>query len=238
MNDIPQTFLERLPYYVPALLNGCVYTLLVSAVSLVIATIIGILVAMASRSESRPVRAAVLSYVELGRAVPELVQIYVWYYLLGSVGIVLPPIVAGVIALSVAFGPFLGEVFRAGVERVERTQWEAALVLGMDEATTWRRIILPQAIRTILPVWTGYVISMFKATSLLSFIAIPELFGAAKRIAATNYQYFEVFALVMFLYLAMAYPTVWIIRAIEHRMRIETERADLGSAMQPGQVTA
>src|SRR5690606_7621639 len=107
----------------------------------------------------------------------------------------------------IAFGPFLGEVFRAGVDSVERTQWEAAQVLGMNRATAWRRIVLPQAIRTILPVWTGYVISMFKATSLLSFIAIPELFGAAKAIAATNYQYFEVFALVMVLYLMMAYPT-------------------------------
>lgn len=235
MNDIPLTFLDRLPYYAPALLKGCVYTLSVSAVALAIATMIGILVAVASRSENPIVRGAVRSYVELGRAVPELVQIYVWYYLLASLGIVLPPIAAGIIALSIAFGPFLGEVFRAGVDGVERTQWEAAQVLGMPRATAWRRIILPQAVRTILPVWTGYVISMFKATSLLSFIAIPELFGAAKAIAATNYQYFEVFALVMLLYLMMAYPTVWIIRAIEHRMRIDTERAELQGAMQPNQ---
>jgi polar amino acid transport system permease protein len=237
MNDLPLTFLDRLPGYMPALLKGCMYTLVVSAAALAIATLIGVLVAMASRSESRLVRGITRSYVELGRAVPELVQIYVWYYLLASLGIVLPPIAAGIIALSIAFGPFLGEVFRAGVDSVERTQWEAAQVLGMNRATAWRRIVLPQAIRTILPVWTGYVISMFKATSLLSFIAIPELFGAAKAIAATNYQYFEVFALVMVLYLIMAYPTVWIIRAFENRLRVDIPRGELRGAMQTSQTS-
>jgi polar amino acid transport system permease protein len=221
---IPQTFLERLPHYLPVLLNGCAYTLGVSAVSLAIATVIGVLVAAASRSNSRFARGAARVYVEIGRAVPELVQIYVWYYLLADVGVVLPPILAGIVALSVAFGPFLGEVFRAGVDSVERTQWEAAQVLGMSRTTTWRRIILPQAVRTVLPVWTGYIISMFKATSLLSFIAIPELFGAAKNVAASNYQYFELFALVMVFYLLMAYPTVWIIRGIERRFRIDRQR--------------
>lgn len=233
MTPLPLTFLDRLPHYLPGLLKGCAYTLGVSAVALLIATAIGILVVIASRSPSRPLKVAMAAYVELGRAVPELVQIYVWYYLLANLGIVLPPIVAGIIALSVAFGPFFGEVFRAGVNSVEETQWEAAQVLGMNRATAWRRIILPQAVRAILPVWTGYVISMFKATSLLSFIAIPELFGAAKAIAASNYQYFEVFALVMVLYLMMAYPTVWLIRAIEHRLRIDRDPSDLRNVLQP-----
>jgi polar amino acid transport system permease protein len=237
MNEVPVTFLDRLPHYLPILLKGCVYTLSVSAVALAAATMIGVFVAIASRSPSRAVRSFCRGYVEIGRAVPELVQIYVWYYLLAGLGIVLPPIVAGIIALSIAFGPFLGEVIRAGVEGVERTQWEAAQVLGMDRPTTWRRIILPQAVRTILPVWTGYVISMFKATSLLSFIAIPELFGAAKAIAATNYQYFEVFALVMVFYLLMAYPTVWIIRGLERRLRTDAEPPPV-SAMQPSQALA
>ncbi|MGE0240675.1 MAG: amino acid ABC transporter permease [Parvibaculaceae bacterium] len=236
MTSVPLTFLDRLPFYIPGLLKGCLYTLSVSAVALLIATAIGILVAMAARSDKRPLRAAMRAYVELGRAVPELVQIYVWYYLLANLGIVLPPIVAGIVALSVAFGPFFGEVFRAGVASVEETQWEAAQVLGMERATAWRRIILPQAVRAILPIWTGYVISMFKATSLLSFIAIPELFGAAKAIAASNYQYFEVFALVMLLYLMMAYPTVWIIRAVEHRLRIDKEPAELRNALQPNAI--
>ena len=230
------TFFDRLPLYMPGLLKGCAYTLGVSVVSLFLATAIGILVAVAQRAESRPLRAAMTAYVELGRAVPELVQIYVWYYLLANMGLVLPPVVAGIIALSVAFGPFFGEVFRAGVNSVEKTQWEAAQVLGMPRATAWRRIILPQAVRAILPVWTGYVISMFKATSLLSFIAIPELFGAAKAIAASNYQYFEVFALVMVLYLVMAYPTVWIIRAIEHRLRIDRDPPNPRNAMQPNAI--
>ncbi len=236
MTSLPLTFFDRLPLYLPGLLKGCAYTLGVSLVSLLIATLIGILVAIAVHSPSRPLRAAITAYVELGRAVPELVQIYVWYYLLANLGVVLPPIIAGIIALSVAFGPFLGEVFRAGVASVERTQWEASQVLGMSRPTAWRRIILPQAIRAILPVWTGYVVSMFKATSLLSFIAIPELFGAAKAIAASNYQYFEVFALVMVLYLMMAYPAVWIIRAVEHRLRVDKEPADIRNAAQPNAI--
>lgn len=235
MIDIPVTFLDRLPNYAPVLLKGCLYTLGVSVAALAIATLIGIMVAVYSRSPRPLVCILTRSYVEVGRAVPELVQIYVWYYLLASAGIVLPPVAAGIIALSVAFGPFLGEVFRAGIDGVEKTQWEAAQVLGMSRATAWRRIVLPQAVRIILPMWTSYVISMFKATSLLSFIAIPELFGAAKMIAGTNYQYLELFALVMILYLVMAYPTIWAIRAVENRLRIDVPQRQVAGSIQGNQ---
>jgi polar amino acid transport system permease protein len=226
------TFIDRLPGYVPVLIDGAEYTLIVSAISLVIGSAIGMLVAAGALSGHRLVRWVVRVYVEVGRAIPEIVQIYIWYYLLPTFGLVLPALAAGIVALSVAFGPFLGEVFRAGVSGVERTQWEAAQVLGMRPVTKWRRIIIPQAVRIILPVLTGYFISMFKATSLLSFIAIPELFGAAKAAANINFQYFELFGLVLLVYMAMGYPTVWVMRQIERRLRVGVDRVELSNVLQ------
>lgn len=208
---------ERIRGYAPELWDGALVTLRVALFALALGTAIGLAVAVGSRSRLLPVRLAIGAYVQVGRAVPELVQVFIWYYVLPDYGLVLSPFAAGVIAIGVAFGPYLGEVFRAGVESVDRTQWEAGEVLGLSRAQVWRRVILPQALRTVFPIWTSYLISIFKATSLLSFISLREVFGVARNEAALNFRYFELFALVMAIYLAMGVPMVIALRALARR---------------------
>lgn len=216
-----QEDLDRIIGYGPMVAEALTITISVALVAIALATGIGILVAVASLSSNRPLRTASSLYVQVIRAVPELVQVYVWFYFLPAVGIVFPPIIAGIVALGFAFGPYLGEVVRAGVLAVERTQWEAAQVLGMSRFVLWRRVILPQAFRTVFPVWTGYFITMYKATSLLSFITVNELFGAARFQAALNFRYFELFGLVMLAYLAIGIPTVTILHRVERHLDVD-----------------
>lgn len=219
---------ERIGSYWPELWAGAQITLKVAVLALALGTAIGLGVAVASRSRLWPVRFVVGTYVQVGRAVPELVQVFIWYYVLPDYGLVLSPFSAGVIAIGVAFGPYLGEVFRAGVESVDRTQWEAGEVLGLSRATVWRRVVLPQALRAVFPVWTSYLISIFKATSLLSFISLREVFGVARNEAALNFRYVELFALVMLIYLAMGVPTIIALRALARRWgsdRVRTSSA-------------
>ncbi len=216
---------QRIVDYFPALLDGALITLRVAGLSLVLGTVLGLLVAMGYRSTNPVVRAVVSTYVQVGRGIPELVQIFIWYYVLPEFGIVFSPFVAGVIAIGVAFGPYLGEVFRAGVDAVDVTQWEAADVLGLSRVKVWRRVILPQALRTVFPVWTSYLISIFKATSLLSFISLREVFAVARNEAALNFRYLELFALVMIIYIAMGAPTIVALRVLARRWGTDRVRS-------------
>ena len=220
------------------LLEGALLTVKIAWLSLVLGTVIGLVVAMTSVSRFAPLRWVTNVYVQVGRAVPELVQIFIWYYVLPDYGIVLSPFRAGVIAIGVAYGPYLGEVFRAGVDAIPRTQWEAAEVLGLSRLRLWMRVVFPQALRTVFPIWIGYAISVYKATSLLSFISLREVFGVARNLAALNFRYIELFAIVMLIYLAMGIPTIILFRAVERRFR--TDRAkpaialDINAALSTG----
>jgi hypothetical protein len=117
--------------------------------------------------------------------------------------------------------------FRAGVEAVPRTQWEASQVLGLSRPQVWRRIIFPQAFRTVAPVYTGYFISIFKATALLSFISLREVFGVARNLAALNFRYIELFTIVMIIYLLMGIPAVLLMRAVERHWRVDRPQEEI-----------
>ena len=194
---------ERWRSYVPGLWEGLQVTVKVSICAIVLALSIGLAVAIASQSKKVPIHI----YTQFGRVIPELVQVFIWYYVLPDFGIVLSPFMAGVIAIGIAFGPFVAEVFRAGIESVPRSQFEAARVLGFSRTRIWVHVILPQATKNIFPILSGYIISIFKATSLLSFISLREVFAVARNEAALNFRYFELFTIVMLIYLALAIPT-------------------------------
>ena len=210
--------LERLYGYAPILGKAMLLTIESAAASIVLASLLGLVLAMAQSSSRAWIVSGARGYTTLLRLIPELVQIYVWFYVLPKAGIVLPPMVAGIIALSVAFSPYLGEVFRSGVLAVPDTQWEASSVLGFSRLQQWQRVIIPQAFRITLPVWKGYVLTIFKAPSLLSFITVPELFGAARVTAAMNFRYFELFGLVMVGYLLIGIPVAYGLTLWERRL--------------------
>lgn len=199
--------IERWRSYIPGLWEGFQVTVKVAICAMVLGLAIGLFVAIASQSKKKMVKVPIHIYTQFGRVIPELVQIFIWYYVLPDFGIVLSPFVAGVIAIGIAFGPFVAEVFRAGIESVPRSQWEAATVLGFSRRRIWANVVLPQATKNVFPILSGYIISIFKATSLLSFISLREVFAVARNEAALNFRYFELFTIVMLIYLALAIPT-------------------------------
>lgn len=214
---IDDGFLDRLQGYLPILGDAILATIGLSIAIAILASLLGIVLAVIT-PERGWFRKAIDAYIHVGRAIPVLVQLFAWYYVLPQFGIVLPATVAGVLAISFAYCPYLAEVFRAGILAVDGGQREAAQVLGLSRSRTWVRVILPQAIRNVLPIWTSYLVSIFKDTSLFSFIAVPELFGAAKAIAALNFRYVELFAIVATGYLALGLPVVALLRRLERRM--------------------
>ncbi len=210
--------LDRIRGYLPDLWEGLKVTVTVAVLAAVLGLCIGSLVAVASQSRSRPLRMLVHLYVGIGRVVPELIQVFVWYYVLPDFGLTLSPYQAGVIAIGVSFGPFVAEVLRAGIESVPSSQWEASTVLGLSRRRVWLRVIMPQATRHVYPVLSGYIISIFKATSLLSFISLREVFAVSRNLAALNFRYVELFALVMVIYLLLALPTAFGLKLLSRRL--------------------
>ena len=212
-----ESSIDRILGYMPFLGPAAVVTIMVSLASIALATVVGIVAAMGSRSSGALIRRATRTYIELARAIPELVQIYIWFFLLPEFGIVLPPIVAGVLALGFAFGGYLAEVFRGGIEAIDAHQWEAGRVLGMGRLRTWTRVIIPQAFISVFPIWTSYFVSTFKATAFLSIITVPDLMRETHRIASLTFRYFELFTIALIFYFVIGYTSIVLLRRVEER---------------------
>jgi polar amino acid transport system permease protein len=170
------------------------------------------------RSGSRIIADATRLFVEFIRGTPLLVQLYFLFYVLPDAGLLLPPLLAGVIGLGVHYSTYMSEVFRAGVENVHRSQWEAAKACNLTTAQTWRHVILPQAIPPMIPALANYLVAMFKETSLLSVITVVELMARARSVADTNFRYLEPMTLVGAFFLVISIVSVVIIRRLERRL--------------------
>ena len=145
-------------------------------------------------------------------------QLYFLFYVLPDAGLLLPPLLAGVIGLGVHYSTYMSEVFRAGVENVNRGQWEAAKACNLTATQTWRHVILPQAIPPIIPALANYVVAMFKETPLLSVITVVELMAQARGVASTNFRYLEPMTLVGGFFLLISVAAVLIIRQLERKL--------------------
>jgi His/Glu/Gln/Arg/opine family amino acid ABC transporter permease subunit len=218
--------LERLGGYLPDLAGGLLYTIVLTPVAMSIATVLGIAFAIALNSRTGWLRRLVGWFIEIARSIPELVHVFIWYEAFAIMGLVLPAIVAGVGALAVVFGAFLGEVIRASILSVEATQWESGQVLGMSRATIWRRVVLPQAVRNVLPVWSSYYVSMYKATALLGLITVPDLLFRARGLATQNFRVFEIYFIVLVVYFVIGTLSLRAIRWFERRLRVDVPKAE------------
>ncbi len=223
---------ERMLGYLPDLLAAAVITVELTFLSIFIASVIGLGVALIRHARVPVANQVAVLLVEVVRNTPDLVQIYYIFYVLPVIGIRLAPFVAGVVALSLHFGAYLSEVFRAGISSIDRGQWEAAHVLEMSRFHTIRRIILPQALRRVLPSWANYFIGMFKSTSLVSAVAVQELLYRAKVIGAYNFRYYELFTLVAVVYFSVCYPSSRAVRWLERRQDLAAgTRSPSGGAL-------
>jgi polar amino acid transport system permease protein len=177
--------------YLPFFLGGIPLTIFVSVASIIFATGFALVGALGRISRNPVIYAIASLYVSLVRGTPLVVQIFFIYSALPQFGIVLPALVAGVFALSFNYGAYMTEIFRAGIQAVPRGQLEAASALGMTERHTMRRIVLPQAIRIVIPAIGNEFIAMIKDSALVSFVALQELFWRTRTVGAANFASFE-----------------------------------------------
>ena len=201
------------------LMIGFMLTLKISLASILFAIIIGTVVGIARLSHEPVTRGIALSYVELIRNTPLLVQIYIIYFFVGSM-LRLSAFAAGTAALSIFAGAYVGEIVRAGIQSIHKGQMEAARSLGMSYAQAMRYIILPQAFKRIIPPLAGQFISLIKDSSLVSVIALTDLMFQGQQAVARTYHAFEIYFTVAFLYLVMTFTLSMATQYIEKRLAI------------------
>ena len=181
------------------------FTLRITGVSLALSLAIGLVTALLRLSDALMGRILTRIYLEVIRNTPLVVQVYLVYFVIGPI-LGMERFSAAVMALSLFEGAYMSEIFRAGIVSLHKGQWEAAYSLGLSTFDTYRDIILPQAIRRILPPLTGEVISLIKNTSLVSLVALNDLALQARIIAADTFLTFEVWFTTALIYLAITVP--------------------------------
>lgn len=202
--------------YMPSLLDGLYMTIQISILSIIFGTIMGILGALCKISKNFILRSIANIYVEWIRNTPLLIQVLFIYFGLG-VFLNLSPMVASVIALSFFSGAYITEIIRAGIQSVPRGQKEAAQSIGMTEFQAMRLIILPQAIKRILPPLAGQFITLVKDSSLVSVIAVTDLTYVAKNIVTTTFRAFEVWLVIAVFYFVLSFTLSLAVRKLESR---------------------
>lgn len=207
----------------PTLARAAVVTIQATLLGFVIAALLGLAIAVARIAVPRA-GWAISVLVELIRSTPLLIQIFFLYFVLPNFGIVLDAFAAGVIAIGVHYAAYCSEVYRAGFDNIPRGQWEASIALNLSAWTTFKDIIIPQAIPPVVPALGNYLVALFKETPLLSAIAVLELMQTAKIIGSETFRYTEPITLVGLFFLAMSLVSAMLIRGVEEWLNRRTMR--------------
>jgi len=208
-------FIESIPY----LLRGALVTLRLSIISVGIGVVLGLFIGLARISKKYIFRIPATLYVEVIRGTPLLMQLLIIYYALPSFGINLGAITAAIVGLSINSAAYTGEIFRGGIQSIEKGQMEAARSLGMSYFQAMRYVILPQAFKRILPPLTNEFVSMLKESSLASTLAVTELLRAGREIVAWKANVFSPFLGVTLIYLLMTLPLTRLSMWMEKRLK-------------------
>jgi len=207
------------------LFGGLWYTILLSLTAISISVVVGLLVALPGLSENRFLRGINRVYVEIVRAVPILVLIlWVYYGLPQVMDISIGVFWAGVIALALSDSAFQAEIFRAGIQSIDRGQYEASQSISLGYADTMRYVILPQAIRRILPALGNQLVYMLKMSSLVSVIGMQELTRRANELVVVEYRPLEVYTVLVLEYLVLILIVSALVRRLERRMQADDRR--------------
>lgn len=207
---------------IPILLQGAVITIQITVMAVGCGFFIGMIAALANLSHFKIVRLLVKCYVELFRGTPLLVQIFMIYFALPMViGQSINPYVAAVTACSINSGAYVSEIFRAGIQSIDKGQMEAGRSLGLTWAQTMRYIVMPQAFKAIIPPLGNEFIAMMKDTSLVSVIGFEELTRRGQLIIARTYGSFEIWTAVAIIYLIMTLSISQLVAFLERRYNIK-----------------
>lgn len=206
------------------LLLGLLNTLKVTAVALACGVPLGLVVALLRLSPSRWLRLPVGLFIEFFRSTPPLVQLFWFFFALPILlDIRIDPFEAAVLTLSLQSSAFFAEVFRGGIISIEHSQWEAGRALGMTHAQLLRRVILPQAVKRMIPAFLERVIELMKTTSLVAAISYADLLYQANAISQATFRPLEVFTVAAGLYFAVLFPTSLAVRGLERRLAVSGE---------------
>jgi len=216
---------QTFSYYFPLLLQGAGVTVALTFASMFVAMVLGMVIATARLYGPRPVQGAAILYVEFFRGIPVLLLLFTVYYGLPEIAktcglgasLNLPAWAAAIITFGLDYAAYESEIYRAGIASIPKGQWEAAASLGMSRPMTFRLIILPQAIRVILPPSTNDFVALFKDTSLVSIIAVVELTKQYQMLTKSSLRYLEIGLVTAALYLVMSVPLGYLSRYLEKR---------------------
>lgn len=218
--------LKEMISFLPSLLAGAWVTITVSLVAYALALIVGLVFGIARMSRFWPIKAVATVYVQFIRGTPLLLQLFFIYYVLPYGGIVLTAFASGVMGLTINYSAYMAEVFRSGVQAIPRGQREAGLSLGMSRSLLMRRIILPQAIRIVIPAIGNFFVSIFKDSALVSVITMRDLMFSGQLLASATFKHFEIFTLVAVIYFLISYPTAKLVDYVEARLDIYRKRPE------------
>ncbi|MFD3450900.1 ectoine/hydroxyectoine ABC transporter permease subunit EhuD [Streptomyces sp. NPDC058691] len=198
----------------PLILRGFEVTLLATVLGSLLAIVLGLGIAVLRRTAGPWVTVPLRAVVEFVRSTPVMIQLFAAWVLLPA----LQPLVIGITVLGVHYATYTSEVYRAGIDAVPEGQWEAARALSLSRARTWFAVVLPQAVRKIVPALGNYVISMFKETPFLSVITVNEMVHEANTFGSDHFAYLEAFTLAAAIFLIASTPTSILMRKLEKRL--------------------
>ena len=202
------------------LISGFTTTIYISIVSILISMILGFVVAIPSLAKNKFLTYINIGYVEIVRAIPLLVLIlWIYYGLPIMTGISFSPFVSGIIALSISESAFQAEIFRAGINSIKKSQWEAGSSLGLNFFRKLRLVILPQAIKNILPAIGNQFVYVLKMSSLVSIIGIGDLTRKANELVVTTYRPLEIYTFLILEYLILILIVSYFVRKLEKKLK-------------------
>jgi len=204
----------------PALLRASMYTIFITLIGFAIALVLGLVLAVLRRSPVKAVSRTVGFIVEFIRSTPLLIQVYVLFYVLPVYGITMSALTAGTVGIALHYACYTSEVYRAGLNGVARGQWEAACALSLSPWRTYSGVILPQAIRPVIPALGNYLVAMFKDTPVLSAITVVELMQQAKNIGSETFRYLEPITMTGLFFLLISVTFASGVRHLERRVRL------------------
>ncbi len=205
----------RILSFVP---DGLMATFAVTIISIFFALIIGLFAGLGRISQNKTINLISTIYVEIIRGIPLLVQLFYIYYALGPIlKLQGPP--AAILAMSICYGAYMAEIFRAGIQAIPKGQMEAALALGLSRSAAMRRVIIPQTIRVILPPIGNEFIALLKDSSLVSILAVSDLLRRGREYASTSFRYFESYTVIALIYLVMTLFFSRLVAIMEERLR-------------------
>ena len=202
------------------LISGITTTIYISTISIVIAMVVGLLIAIPAITKNKYLSYVNVFYVEVVRSVPLLVLIlWVYYGLPILTGLSFSPFVSGIIALSISESAFMAEIFRGGINAIKKTQWEAATSLGLNFSKKLKLVILPQAFKVILPALGNQFVYVLKMSSLVSIIGISDLTRKANELVVSTYRPLEIYTFLILEYLILILIVSYFVRRLEKKLK-------------------